>query len=445
MEKPNGLGVNVWEPIVNADELGRAIVLLPITTSDGPKEIRVPETTIAGPPCVTAVPSIENTGALGETDWSDGDAVIGIVLKPTTRPDGPRLIRVFEIVIGGPPLVTVCPSMAKAEEPAGLMSLSPEPELGRGTVLVPMAMALLPSETGVPSIVTGGEPNCIVVPSTTVDLALPVMVWPPKTPKEVDAAGFAVGSAIVLEPIAIDEPPRDTGVPWISTGVLALIVVPSIAAFDPSPEIVCPFTTPNDWGAAVGIAAVLDSIAIERPPSDICVPWILTAVFALIVVPSTTAFEPSPDTVCPFTTPNNCGIAVGTGTVFVPIAMTLLALPAYNIGVPETTTVWPGVNPVPSIIAPAELPDRVWPPITPNDVFPSGPAGAGAIVMPFLSIGSPAGWTVLPFRLAKSTGEPFIAPVGVPPVTGVYVVPEMTFGVATGGPTTGVYFWPPTT
>ena len=59
MEKPPACGVKTCPPTEKAEEEGRAIVLLPMTTFEAPSDTRVPETVIAGLPWVTPVPSIE--------------------------------------------------------------------------------------------------------------------------------------------------------------------------------------------------------------------------------------------------------------------------------------------------------------------------------------------------------------------------------------------------
>lgn len=91
--------------------LGIATVLAPITRPDGPRDTGVFETVIAGAPRERIVPATEKAVGLAVSFWlpivttgggamaSEGECSIGSVLAPTTKPDGPKDIGVFEMIM----------------------------------------------------------------------------------------------------------------------------------------------------------------------------------------------------------------------------------------------------------------------------------------------------------------------------------------------------------
>ena len=79
-----GRAVNVCEPIASNDVGGAGVengkLEVPITTPDGPREMRVPEIMTAFPPCVRAIPPKEKTAAL--CSEGVGLAVTGVYVMP---------------------------------------------------------------------------------------------------------------------------------------------------------------------------------------------------------------------------------------------------------------------------------------------------------------------------------------------------------------------------
>lgn len=83
-----GMAVSVWELSLSSDGVGGAAVVaveigrleVPMRTPDGPREMRVPEIVTAGPPWVRAVPPKEKTaGRCGE---GVAVAVTGVYVTP---------------------------------------------------------------------------------------------------------------------------------------------------------------------------------------------------------------------------------------------------------------------------------------------------------------------------------------------------------------------------
>ena len=94
----------------------RTAVLVPMTRPDGPREIGVPEMVMAGPSRERDVPAMEKPVGFAvnvvpptvKTDWTGVDwSGSQMVLLPMTSAVGPRDIGVPDTVIADPPVVSV--------------------------------------------------------------------------------------------------------------------------------------------------------------------------------------------------------------------------------------------------------------------------------------------------------------------------------------------------
>ena len=164
------------------------MVLVPITSPEGPSEMAVPEIVMAGPPGKTEVPATLNPVGLAVKTWPPTvktalvDDGRDIVLVPMTRPEGPSKTGVPEMVMPGPPFTIVVPAMEMAVGlavkvwPPTVKTGEPDDE-GKVNVSVPITrLPEEPRETGVPDMVTGGPPGFIVVPARTNPVGLAVKV-----------------------------------------------------------------------------------------------------------------------------------------------------------------------------------------------------------------------------------------------------------------------------
>ena len=97
-------------------------MLVPIIRPAEPKEMGVPEMVIPGPPLYKDVLAMAKPFTFGVNIWLPTEKTVGVggcsamVLVPMMSAEGPRDIGVPEIVRGGPPGVRLVPAIAKPLE-----------------------------------------------------------------------------------------------------------------------------------------------------------------------------------------------------------------------------------------------------------------------------------------------------------------------------------------
>ncbi len=228
---------NVWPATVIVDGRGRedkGTVEVPITRPLVPKDTRVPAIVMSGVFGVRVVPAIRTLpSGRTVTGWPAAAMIddaaeegTGIVEVPTTRALIARDIGVPAIVMAGAFGVRVVPAIRTLTFGRGFTGC---PAAVRGSaatkedvinVDVPTTRPLLPTETGVPAIVTAGAFGARVVPAIrTLPFGRTVTGYPAAVMTSVVAeAGrtcTTIALAAIVDPTTITEP-----------GLMALIDIP---------------------------------------------------------------------------------------------------------------------------------------------------------------------------------------------------------------------------
>jgi len=112
---------------------GMGMLIVPTIRTEAPKDTGVPAIVVPGPPGVRVMPPIATPpdgsvvifwpAIVARTGAVEGAILMGIVLLPTTSPDGPSETGVPNIVIAEAPGAKGVPSTSMPDDPA--VTLSP--------------------------------------------------------------------------------------------------------------------------------------------------------------------------------------------------------------------------------------------------------------------------------------------------------------------------------